>query len=98
MQEIHLTTREAILYLALIGTAAGLIMGLIPLIYGWRKGKTRLGVIGLIVSMIAGAIWIVLPLLVILIFIFLIGRKDPLDSTSKEPVDPSPDDDAGDAV
>lgn len=95
MQEIHLTTGEAILYLALIGTAAGLLMGLIPLIYGWRKGKTKLGLIGLIVSTVAGAIWIVLPLLVIVIFIFLIARKTPLHSTSNEPEEPSPDDDDG---
>jgi tetrahydromethanopterin S-methyltransferase subunit E len=95
MQEIHLTTREAILYLALIGTVAGLIMGLIPFVYGWRKGKTKLGIIGLIISTVAGAIWIVLPLLVVVIFVFLIARNAPLNSTSKEPEDPSPDDDDG---
>lgn len=98
MQEIHLTTREAIIYLTLIGTAAGVLMGLVPLIYGWRKGKLRLGVIGLIVSTIAGAIWIVLPILVVVIFVFLIARKAPLESASGEPGDDPADDEGSDSV
>ncbi len=98
MQEIHLTTREAILYLALIGTGAGLVMGLVPLIYGWIKSKKKLGVIGLVVSIVAGAIWIVLPIFVMVIFVFLIARKSPLDSTSQEQHGESPDDDADSVI
>lgn len=98
MQEIHFSTREAILYLALIGTGAGLVMGLVPLFYGWIKGKRKLGVIGLVVSIVAGAIWSVLPLFVMVIFVFLIARKSPLDSTLKEPLDESPDDDVDSVI
>jgi Na+/melibiose symporter-like transporter len=94
MQEIHLTTREAILYLALIGAGIGLVFGLVPLILGWIMGKKRLGLIGLIVSTVAGGAisWFISPL-VMVIFIFLIIRKSPLDSTSDAPDSDALDDD-----
>ena len=85
MQEIHLTTRELILYLALIGAAVGLVIGFILFLFARKKGKQKLGVIGLVVSIVCGAISPVLPLLVLVIFIFLIARKDPLSSASEEP-------------
>ena len=98
MQEIRLTTWEAVFYVALIGMAAGLVLGLVPLLYGWRKGKTKLGLTGLIVSIVAGAISPLLSLLAIVIFIFLIARKQPLETTSSEPDDESLDDDGQDSA
>ena len=94
MQEIKLTTGEAVFYIALIGMAAGLLLGLVPLIYGWRKGKTKLGLIGLIISIVSGAVSPLLSLLAIVIFVFLIARKQPLESTSTEPND-DPEDENG---
>jgi CHASE2 domain-containing sensor protein len=94
MQEIHLTTREAILYLALIGAAAGFIIGLIPLFLGWRKGKLKLGIVALVTSVIVGgAVSFLLSILVTVVFVFLIFRKSPLDSTSVEESDDVADDD-----
>lgn len=98
MQQIRLTTWEAVLYVALIGMAAGLLLGLVPLIYGWRKGKTKLGLLGLVISIIAGAISPLLSLLAIVIFIFLIARKKPLQTSSSEPEEDPADDDAPDSA
>lgn len=90
MQEIRLTTWEAVLYVALIGLAAGFLLGLVPLIFGWKKGKTRLGLMGLIISMVSGLISPILSLLTIVILVFLIARRGPLESTSTEPTDGNP--------
>ena len=75
MEPIRLNTREAILFLTLVGMAVGLVLGLVPLVYGRIKGKTKLGVIGFVTSILAGAIWSILPLFVMITFVFLIMRK-----------------------
>ena len=100
MDPIRLNTREAIVYLTLIGAGIGLILGLVPLIYGRIKGKARLGLIGFGVSILAGAIWSILPLFVMITFVFLILRdqvdkpvevavaiEDPIDISVSEPDD-----------
>lgn len=86
MEPIKINTREAILFLTLIGLAVGVVLGLVPLLYGRIKGKTRLGVIGFFVSIVAGAIWIILPLFVMIAFVFLIIR-DPKQPTEEPPSD-----------
>ncbi len=90
MEPIKINTREAILFLTLIGVAVGLVLGLVPLLYGRMKGKTRLGVIGFFVSIVAGAIWSILPLFVMLTFVFLIIR-DPKRSIDEPNSDENPD-------
>lgn len=75
MDPLRFSTREAILILTLIGVGIGLVFGLVPLIYGRIKGKKRLGLIGFGLSILAGAIWSVLPLFVMLTFVFLILRE-----------------------
>ncbi len=64
--------------LILLGTAAGFLFGLIPLILGIRKKQAKLGVIALICSIIGGAvsgIFLIIP--VIAVFIYLILKKPP---------------------
>lgn len=75
MEPIRLNTQEAILLLTLIGIGVGLVFGLVPLIFGKIRGKLKLGLIGFFVSIVAGAIWSVLPLIVMIIFVFLIIRN-----------------------
>lgn len=90
MDPIKLNTREAILILTLIGIGVGVVFGLVPLIYGRIKGKARLGLIGFVVSIIAGAIWSILPLFVMLTFVFLILRDpEPTEVVvvNKEPIE-----------
>ena len=90
MDPIKLNTREAILILTFIGLGVGFLFGLVPLIYGRIKGKARLGLIGFIVSIVAGAVWSILPLFVMLTFVFLILR-DPkpieVEVVNKEPIE-----------
>ena len=87
MDPININTREAILLLTLVGIVIGFLLGLVPLIYGRMRGKTRLGIIGMIVSIVAGAIWSILPLFVMLTFVFLIIR-DPKPSSNDQAADP----------
>lgn len=93
MEPIRLNTREAIFFLTLVGIAVGLVLGLVPLIYGRIKGKTKLGVIGFVTSIIAGAIWSILPLFVMITFVFLIMRnpqsKTPPSAVSVDEADNS---------
>jgi hypothetical protein len=56
MEEIRLTSSQAFLYTALIGAGVGFLLGLIPLIVGIVKKKVGLGVLGLIVGTLGGAL------------------------------------------
>ena len=56
MDGIRLTQTEAFAYLILIHAGIGLILGLIPLVIGIRKGKAKLGLIGLLVAVVGGAL------------------------------------------
>ena len=63
------------LQLLLIGMGVGLILGLIPLILGLVKGKKKLGLIGLVASIVAGTIQSLLSLVTVIVFIWLILRN-----------------------
>lgn len=92
MDPIRLNTREAILLLTLVGIGVGLVLGLVPLIYGKIKGKFRLGLTGFIVSIVAGAIWSILPLFVMITFVFLIIRDQKPKPIDDEDVHQDPTD------
>lgn len=63
------------LQMVLIGLGVGLILGLIPLGLGYYKGKLKLGVVGLLVSVAAGAAWSLFSLIAVLVFVWLILRN-----------------------
>ena len=88
---IGIDTMQAILLFALIGAAAGFRFGLVPLIYGKMKGKFRLGLTVFIVSIVAGAIWIILPLFVMITFVFLIIRDTKQPTAAPEVDSPTVD-------
>ena len=92
MDPIRLNTREAILLLTLVGIGVGLVLGLVPLIYGKIKGKFRLGLTGFIVSIVAGAIWSILPLFVMITIVFLINRDQKPKPIDDEDVHQDPTD------
>ena len=74
MEEVRLTGNEAFLY-ALIPAGIGLLLGLVPLIAGLIKRKLRLGVIGLIVSIVGGGLLgVILSIPAMAIFTWLIVR------------------------
>ena len=74
MEEVRLTANEALLYI-LIPAGIGLLLGLVPLTAGLIKGKQRLGVIGLLVSTLGGALLgAILSIPAMAIFTWLIVR------------------------
>jgi hypothetical protein len=82
MQQIELTYFQ----MTLIGMGVGLVLGLIPLILGIVKGKMKLAVGGLFASIAAGAIWSVVSLLTVIVFIWLIVRKMPEINLAKDEI------------
>jgi hypothetical protein len=90
MDGIRLTTQQALLYVALINGAIGLVIGLVPLILGIVRKKVRIGLYGLLASTIGGALLgLLLSIPAAVIFVWLILKKpvspggeshDPLDA------------------
>ena len=79
------------LIFTLIGIGVGVVFGLVPLIYGRKKGKARLGMIGFVTSIVVGgAISGILSLLVMITFFFLILRN-PLPAPPDAPASDDPD-------
>ena len=92
MQKIELTY----LQMTLIGMGVGLVLGLIPLVLGFIKGKKNLAIWGLIASIAAGAAWSLFSLVVVIVFIWLILRKPAqiAEVADENPVDENPVDDS----
>lgn len=85
MEPIRLNTQEAILYIALINAGIGFVLGLIPLIFGIVKGKTRYGIFGLLAATAGGAILgLFLSIPAVAIFIWLIVRGQKSAATAAE--------------
>lgn len=85
LMQIELTRQEFVLYSALAGAGLGVVFGLVVLILGIRKGKAKLGIIGLIAStLVGGVVSGLLALIVAGIFLFLILKKD---TEKDKPVD-----------
>jgi hypothetical protein len=76
MEPIHLTTQEAIIYAALINAAVGFFLGLIPLCFGFLKGRKKLGILGIVCATVGGAILgIFLSVPAVALFTYLIIRE-----------------------
>ena len=77
MQEIRLSQSEAVTYVILIHAVIGFVLGLIPLVIGIVKKKTKLGLLGLVVGVVAGAlIGFLGSIPSMAIFTWLVLRKD----------------------
>lgn len=77
LMQIQLTRQEFFLYSALVGAGLGLVFGLVVLILAIKRGKTKLGVVGLIAStLVGGAVSGLLALIVGAVFLWLILKKD----------------------
>ncbi len=84
MQKIELTY----LQMTLIGMGVGLVLGLIPLVLGFVKGKKNLAIWGFFASIAAGAAWSLFSLVAVIVFIWLILRK-PNAVESANPENPA---------
>jgi len=78
MDQVQLSTQEAVLYGMLLTGGIGFAIGLVPLILGIVKKKIRLGVFGLLASTIGGALLgLLLSVPAVVIFVWLIlARQD----------------------
>ncbi len=77
MEPIRVEGYEAILLFGAITGAVGFVLGLIPLGFGYFRGRTKLGVLGIIASTIGGVVaglFISVPAVVV--FMWLIVRSD----------------------
>jgi hypothetical protein len=90
MEPINLTTKEAILYLAIFGAVVGLVLGLIALLLAAKRGKKGLGFGAVIACVIGGAFSPVIAVIVFIVFLVLILRKPKeVIVVNEEPVDVS---------
>ncbi|MBX3298773.1 MAG: hypothetical protein KF736_04830 [Acidobacteria bacterium] len=81
MDPIQLSTRDAILLAAAVNAAIGLVLGLIPLLFGYFSKNLRIGLIAVAVTVIGGALLgVIVSIPATIIFTYIIfhrsrGRK-----------------------
>lgn len=77
MEPIRVEGIEAVYLFAAINAAVGFVLGLIPLGFGFFRGRAKLGVLGIVFSTLGGAILgLFLALPAVVIFTWLIVRSD----------------------
>ncbi len=91
MEQIKLTTTEAVVYITIFNIGLGILLGAVPLILGFMRKERSYAVFGFLGSIIGGAILgLFLSVPVAAIFTWLILRKPKLGNTSTEnPSDPN---------
>lgn len=81
MQQIEVTY----LQMVLIGVGVGAVLGFVPLVLGIIKGKKKLALWGFVASIAGGAVWSLLSIVVVSVFVWLILKKTPaLGETSAD--------------
>ena len=90
MEPIRVEGFEAVLLFGAITGAVGFVLGLIPLGFGYFRGRTKIGVLGIIASTLGGVVaGLFLSVPAVVIFMWLIIRKN--ESPAAEPNEPGPD-------
>ncbi len=85
MDPIHLSSREALLYVVLINAAIGVVLGLIPLLFGYFNNRLRLGVTGFLSAILGGAVLgVFLSVPLTIVFTWLVVRKKR-ESSDQQP-------------
>ncbi len=74
MNDIELTYRQFYLYVIIGGAILGALFGLVPFVLGRRRNKSRLGLYGLLASIVAGGIAPLLAIIVAAIFSWVIVK------------------------
>lgn len=83
MDPSQMSQQDLIFYAVLLNTAIGFILGLFPLVFGIKRGRARFGALGMVASVVGGAILgVILSVPVALIFTWLVTRQ-----TAHEPRD-----------
>ena len=84
MNDIELTYREFYLYVIIGGAILGALFGLIPMILGRRRNKSRLGMYGFLFSILAGGLAPLLSIIVVAIFSWMIIKDKPVEASSAD--------------
>ena len=76
MNPSEMSQSQLILYAVLLNTAFGFVLGLIPLVLGFVKGRVKYGLFGLAASVVGGALLgVILSIPAALIFTWLVLRR-----------------------
>ncbi|MBP6001943.1 MAG: hypothetical protein KA746_00780 [Pyrinomonadaceae bacterium] len=76
MEPYQISTREAIVWVMLINAVIGLVLGLIPLLFGYFNKQLKLGVAGIAVATLGGAVLgIFASIPATIIFTWLVARQ-----------------------
>ena len=69
-------TKMTMVQWVLFGAGVGLVIGLVPLVAGFLKGKLKIGLIGFVASIVGGSIFaLLLAVPISAVFTWLILRK-----------------------
>lgn len=76
MDPSTMTPQELMIYAGLFNAGFGLVLGLVPLIAGLKKGQSRLGVYGFLTCLVGGAILgLIISMPAMIFFTWTIFRK-----------------------
>lgn len=87
MEPFHMTTSEAVMFFALVNAAIGLVLGLIPLLFGYFNHRLKLGLIGFLTALIGGSllgVFVSVPATIIFTW-FVVRKQKPVspDTTDR---------------
>jgi len=83
MEPIRVSTTEFFSYVMLINAAIGLVLGLVPLGFGFIRGQRWLGILGIVASTIGGALaGVFLSVPAMAIFTWLVVRRSGPEGTA----------------
>jgi hypothetical protein len=86
MDPSKMTTQEVMMYAALFNAAIGLVLGLVPLVLGFLKGKVKYGVFGFLVCLIGGAVLgVILSIPAMVFFTWLVIRSGKAPAGGADP-------------
>jgi hypothetical protein len=73
---IHISQTQAILWFMVLNAVIGLVLGLIPLLFGYFSKQLKLGMIAIAVTTIGGAILgIIISIPAMIVFTWLVARN-----------------------
>lgn len=94
LMQVEISRDKFIYYGAIAGATVGLLLGLVILILGLKKGKRNLGIGGLVCTIVCGAVSGLLAIISAGIFAWLILKKPEMETTNAA----APDADASDSI
>jgi hypothetical protein len=90
MDPSQMSMRDVLIYGIMIHAGIGFVLGLVPLVLGFIKGKTKYGILGLVCGTLGGALLgLILSVPSMIFFTWLILRKKSAATASSSTGDDS---------